>query len=123
VDSQPPILKNNEEREERYKGREIKIDEHEKVVDVFVRLVLFQSAVTPHVYKGWMDFPCKMEGLIHVQNPSLSPIRMAWTELSKTVRFKTGSTLRGNFEAVNDLKSKYCKQQSCSSRKNEELSC
>jgi hypothetical protein len=33
VDSQPPILKNNEEREERFKGREIKVDEHEKVVD------------------------------------------------------------------------------------------
>jgi hypothetical protein len=33
VDLQPPIPKNNEEREERYKGREIKIDELEKVVD------------------------------------------------------------------------------------------
>jgi hypothetical protein len=59
VDSQPPILKNNEEREERYKGREIKVDEHEKVVDVFVRLVLVQSACTPQVYKERLDFPCK----------------------------------------------------------------
>jgi hypothetical protein len=30
VDLQPPIPKNNEEREERYKRREIKVDEHKK---------------------------------------------------------------------------------------------
>jgi hypothetical protein len=97
VDSQPPILKNNEEREERYKGREIKVDEHEKVVDVFVRLVLFQSAVTPHVYKGRLDFPCKMKGWIHVQNPRLGPIRMVWSELSITVRSKTYLHIAGPF--------------------------
>jgi hypothetical protein len=47
VDSQPPNLKNDEEGEARYKG--VGIDEHEKVVDVFVRLVLVQSASTPYI--------------------------------------------------------------------------
>jgi hypothetical protein len=47
------------------------IDEYEKVVDVFVRLVLIQSADTPYEYKEWLDFLCKKEGWIHVQNPSL----------------------------------------------------
>ena len=56
--------------------REIKVDEHEKVVDVFVRLVLIQSSVTPHVYKERLDFPCKEKVCIHVQNPNWSPIRM-----------------------------------------------
>ena len=58
------------------------IDEHEKVVDVFVRLVLVQSACTPHVYKERLDFPCKKEGWNRVQNPRLGRIRTYGSELS-----------------------------------------
>ena len=58
--------------------------------------VLFQSAVTPNIYKRRLDFPYKQRNYlgfpykkitsIHVQNPS--QIRTGLSQLSKTVRFK-----------------------------------
>jgi hypothetical protein len=100
-----------------------KVDEHGKVVNIFVRLVLFQLSCTPQVYKERQDFPCEKRGWIHVQNANLGPIRMAWSELSKTVRFKTGSTLRGFFEVVKILKTKSPKHQKLFVPKKQELSC
>ena len=85
-------------------GREIKVEEHEKVVlDVFVRLVLVQSAITPHVYKERMDFPWKERAWIHVHNPNLCQSRMADANLPKLFGLKTDCTLRVVFEVVNDL--------------------
>jgi hypothetical protein len=71
------------------KDTRVGIEEHEKVVDVFIQLVLVQLAVTPYVYKEQLDFLCKKEGWIHGQNPSLGRIRMGGSELFKTVRSKT----------------------------------
>ena len=83
--------------------------------------VLFQSAVTPHVYKERLDFPCKERTWIHVQNPNLGPIRTGDPNFPKLFVLKTICTLRVIFQAVTKLRSKYRRRQSCSSRKNEEL--
>jgi hypothetical protein len=91
VDSQPPILKNEKQ------DTRVGIDEHGKVVDVFVRLVFFELVGTPYVYKERLDFPFKKEGWIHVQNPSLSQTRMGGSEHSKTVQSKTCLYLAGRF--------------------------
>ena len=77
------------------------VDEHEKVVDVFVRLVLIQSAITPHVYTERLDFPCKERTWIHVQNPNLGPIQMADPNFPKQFVLKTVCTLRAMFQALN----------------------
>ena len=74
-----------------------------KIVEVFIRLVLVQSAVNPHVYKERLYFPCKERAWIHVQNPNWGPIRMAESNLPKLFGLKTDCTLWVVFEVVNDL--------------------
>jgi hypothetical protein len=94
-----------EEREARYNGRDRWTW---KVVDVFVQLALVQWAVTPHVYKERLDFPCNKSGLDPRPNPSLGRIRMCGSELRVTVRSKTSMYLSDLFGALNDLNSKSC---------------
>jgi hypothetical protein len=104
-------------------GRDIKVDEHEKIVDWFVHWCCFNRPA-PLMYIKWrLDFSCKMEDWIHVQN--LIWVQFGWfsSNFPKLFGLKLFCTLRALFEAVNDLRLKSQKNQSCSSRKNEELLC
>jgi hypothetical protein len=91
---------------------------------VFCDYVLLFNRPSPLIYirGGWTSRARRRLGFT---SKTLVWVELGWAgpNFPKLFGQKLACILRGCFEAVNDLRSKFCNEQSCSPRKNKELLC